>query len=121
VAQPHLINFANCVTRWPLSVTIEFNWFFSVSHQSHFFSSSGVKPEEIVRVKQALHDERNYSKLDFKTHISINSKIADHCSTFELSDSYNSAWEQKCQNEHDEECVHVGCSLSLSVLILFFF
>jgi hypothetical protein len=56
-------------------------------------------------------------KLDFKTHISITSTIADHCSTFGLSDPSNSAWQQKCKHQYDDECVHVGHSFS--VLIVF--
>lgn len=66
---------------------------------------SGVKPEDVVYLKQALHDGRNYLKLDFKTHVSISSTIADHCSTFALSDSANSPWQQSCSHEHDDEYV----------------
>jgi hypothetical protein len=66
---------------------------------------SGVKPEDVVYLKQALHDGRNYLKLDFKTHVSISSTIADHCSSFALSDSAHSSWQQSCPHEHEDECV----------------
>jgi hypothetical protein len=63
----------------------------------------GLKPETIVRLKQQLHDGRNYLKLKFKTHISQNSRIADHCSTFAVSDPNDSSWREKCDHDHDEE------------------
>lgn len=61
----------------------------------------------IVSLKQSLHDGRNYLKLDYRTHVSNSSRIADHCSTFSLSDPSSSVWRQECDHEHDEEYVHV--------------
>ena len=73
------------------------------AHRDFFFVSLGVKPEEIVFIKQSLHDGRNYLKLDFKTHVSLSSTIADHCSTFGLSDPCNAGWRQNCNHEHNDE------------------
>lgn len=65
--------------------------------------SISTKSEVISRLKQALHDAWNYLKLDYRTHVTKSSKIADHCSTFGLSDAQNTAWREKCDHEHDEE------------------
>jgi hypothetical protein len=69
------------------------------------FCFSGVPPENIFFLKQALQDGRNFLKLDFKTHISTTSRVADHCSTFGLSDATRLSWRNKCDHEHDDECV----------------
>lgn len=65
----------------------------------------GVEPETVVHLKQELQNGRNYLKLDYRTHISRSSNIADHCSTFALSDANNSTWQEECDHEHDEEYV----------------
>jgi hypothetical protein len=78
---------------------------------------SGAKPEVIVRLKQSLHDGRNYLKLDYRTHVSNSSRIADHCSTHSLSDPSSSVWRQKCNHEHDEEYVHVLVSLQWIIML----
>ena len=69
----------------------------------HNFVCLDVKPETVVRLKEQLHNGRNYSKLDFKTHILNKSRVADHCSTYALSDLENSSWCRKCDHDHDEE------------------
>ncbi len=81
------------------------------------YSCLGVKPEVIVRLKQDLHDGRNYLKLDYRTHISSSSTVADHCSTFGLSDASSSTWRKTCDHEHEEEYVRcLSADLSLSVV-----
>ncbi|CAF5147942.1 unnamed protein product [Rotaria magnacalcarata] len=62
----------------------------------------GVKPESIVHLKEDLHNGRNYLKLDYRTHVSHSSRIADHCSAFGLSDAHNAAWQKTYDHEHDE-------------------
>ena len=74
--------------------------FLLVSHA--IYCCLGVKPEVIVRLKDDLHNGRNYLKLDYRTHISSSSRISDHCSTYGLSDANNSAWRKACDHEHDE-------------------
>lgn len=69
----------------------------------HIPFSVGIESKIVVCLKQALHDSRNYLKLDYRTHVSKSSRIADHCSTFGLSDAKNSAWREKCNHQHDEE------------------
>ncbi|CAF1356373.1 unnamed protein product [Adineta ricciae] len=73
-------------------------------HILSFLFSIGAQAETVIRLKQALHDARNYLKLDYRTHISKSSRVPDHCSIFGLSDAQNSAWREKCDHEHDEEC-----------------
>lgn len=63
----------------------------------------GTQSETVIRLKQALHDARNHIKLDYRTHVSESSKIADHCLTLGLRDAQNSAWRKKWDDEHDEE------------------
>ena len=70
--------------------------------------SIGTEAKTVTHLKHALHDSRNYLKLDYRTHISKNSRIADHCSTFGLSDAKNSAWREKCDHQHDEEYNRTG-------------
>lgn len=67
------------------------------------FVCLGANPETVVRLKEQLHGGGNYLKLDFKTHISDKSRVADHCSTYALSDLENSSWCRKCDHDHDEE------------------
>jgi hypothetical protein len=67
-----------------------------------FFSVVGIKIDEIVELKKALHDSRNYIKLEYKSHVSTSSTVADHCSVFSLSDSKNEEWRQRCSHEHHE-------------------
>ena len=67
------------------------------------FYVPGAKPEEIVDLKKSLQSARNYLKLDYKTHISMENNVADHCSTFALSDASNDAWRKRCEHDHDKE------------------
>jgi hypothetical protein len=93
---------------------------FVCSYSSQLFCSClGTKPETIVRLKQDLYDGRNYLKLDYRTHVSNSSRIADHCSTFGLSDTHNSAWRKKCDHEHDEEYAYHKSAYMSSLLAYF--
>ena len=65
----------------------------------------GIKPEKVVCLKQNLHDGRNYLKLDYRTHISNNSSVGDHCSTFGLSDKSKLNWRKICDHDHIEEYI----------------
>ena len=67
------------------------------------FYVPGAKPEEVVHLKKSLQKGRNYLKLDYKTHISTENNVADHCSTFALSDASNEAWRKQCGHDHDKE------------------
>ena len=73
---------------------------------SSYFSLIGVKAEDVVRLKKGLQDGRNYLKIDYKTHISTSTPIADHCSTFALSDPRIPSWRSKCQHDHNDSYVH---------------
>lgn len=97
------------MTIWPPTVQIMRNNSVTFNH-CKYNSFSGTEPEIIVRLKQDLSDGRNYLKLDYRTHVSQNSRISDHCSVFGLSDVNNSAWRQKCDHAHDEEYVHRSSS-----------
>lgn len=63
----------------------------------------GVKPEKVVHLKENLRNGRNYLKLDYRTHISNTSLVADHCSTFGLSDKSKPKWRKTCDHDHVEQ------------------
>ena len=63
-------------------------------------SSARELPETVIRLKKTLHNRRNYLKLDYRTHVSKSSRVANHCSTFSLGDTQNSAWREKCDHNH---------------------
>lgn len=46
-----------------------------------------------------------YLRADFKVHISPDSKVADHCQTFALSDPLHPEFAVTCQHHHDLVCV----------------
>lgn len=84
-------------------VRIQRNNSFTASRSKYFYV--GAESKTVNRLKQTLHDSRNYLKLDYRTHVSKTSSIADHCLTFGLSDAQNSAWRERCDHEHDEEYI----------------
>ena len=55
-------------------------------------------------LKNDLQKCRNYLKTDYKVHISCQSSVGDHCSTFALSDPADKDWQQKCDHQHDQQC-----------------
>lgn len=48
---------------------------------------------------------KQYLRADFKIHISPDSKVADHCQTFALSDPLHPEFAVTCQHHHDLVCV----------------
>lgn len=68
------------------------------------FPFLGLPAAEAMQLKTNLQSSRNYLKSDYKVHISMTSSIADHCSTFALSDVSNPCWHERCDHEHDDEC-----------------
>lgn len=48
---------------------------------------------------------KQYLRADFKVHISPDSKVADHCQTFALSDPLHPEFAVTCQHHHDPDCV----------------
>ncbi|XP_061191608.1 uncharacterized protein LOC133199785 [Saccostrea echinata] len=48
---------------------------------------------------------KQYLHADFKTHISPDSKVADHCQTYALSDPLHPEFAAACQHPHDLVCV----------------
>lgn len=69
---------------------------------------------EVTDLKRNLQNSRNYLKTDYKVHISCDSPVPDHCSTFALSDSTDKCWKKKCEHEHDQRCDR--CELLKSTL-----
>ena len=55
---------------------------------------------ELVQLQKALQQCRNYIKIDYKTHISNSSTIADHCSIYALADPADIDWNEECNHEH---------------------
>ena len=62
------------------------------------------KTAEHERLIENLRQGRQYLKLDYLVNISTSSKIADHCSTFSLSDPKEKAFSSQCDHEHNEQC-----------------
>jgi len=62
-----------------------------------------VSKDEILQLQKALQQARNYIKMDYKMHISTSSTIADHCSTYALSDPEEQAWKITCDHHHNDK------------------
>ncbi|CAF4448055.1 unnamed protein product [Rotaria sp. Silwood2] len=68
------------------------------------FAIFHVPVDTIVQLQKALQQCRNYIKIDYKTHVSTSSTIADHCSTFGLSDESVHDWNETCDHAHTDRC-----------------
>ncbi|CAF3154566.1 unnamed protein product [Rotaria sp. Silwood2] len=66
------------------------------------FAIFHVPVDTIVQLQKALQQCRNYIKIDYKTHVSTSSTIADHCSTFGLSDESVHDWNETCDHAHTD-------------------
>ena len=64
----------------------------------------GLPESEGIELKRDMQSSRNYLKSDYKVHISPNSSVPDHCSTFALSDNINKCWNKQCDHPHDQIC-----------------
>ncbi|CAF1685817.1 unnamed protein product [Rotaria magnacalcarata] len=78
--------------------------FDSLSKLCDELSSYHVSIDEIVQLRKALQQSRNYIKLDYKLHVSTSSTVPDHCSTFALSDPEEQMWSKSCDHTHDDIC-----------------
>ncbi|CAF2181523.1 unnamed protein product, partial [Rotaria magnacalcarata] len=63
-----------------------------------------VSIDKVVQLQKTLQKCRNYIKIDYKTHMSNSSTIADHCSVFGLSDSKDNDWNEECNHTHTDKC-----------------
>jgi hypothetical protein len=77
----------------------------------------GVPSHEIVHLKAALHQSRNYIKSDFKLHVSRYSSISDHCSTFALSDPLDADWQEVCDHTHEQRLVYIDTKIYFGVRV----
>jgi hypothetical protein len=64
----------------------------------------GLPEREGMELKRDIQSSRNYLKSDYKVHVSPNSSVPDHCSTFALSDNINNCWKKQCDHQHDHIC-----------------
>lgn len=65
--------------------------------------NSGAPSDEMILIKKHLRQSRNYLKLAYKMHVSTNSRVADHCAVFGLSDPKTDQWREQCDHDHDEQ------------------
>ncbi|XP_078365981.1 uncharacterized protein LOC144650200 [Oculina patagonica] len=65
---------------------------------------NGANKERVVGLQEALKAGKLYLKCDFKVHISDSSPVAEHCSSFSLSDSSDPNLRLFCNHSHDEKC-----------------
>ncbi|XP_068738284.1 uncharacterized protein [Montipora capricornis] len=65
---------------------------------------SGASKDRVKSIQEALKARKLYLKSDFKVHITEDSPIADHCSTFSLSDPSDEGLRQLCPHTHDQKC-----------------
>ncbi len=54
-------------------------------------------------IKQALHQSRNYLKLEYRLHVQRKSTVPDHCATFATSDPDLSYWSETCTDHHHDD------------------
>ncbi|KAK3738101.1 hypothetical protein QZH41_013835, partial [Actinostola sp. cb2023] len=55
-------------------------------------------------LQRSLKNGKQYLKSDFKVHVSSSSAVADHCSTYALSDVKESRFSSSCNHVHDKTC-----------------
>ncbi|XP_067034580.1 uncharacterized protein [Acropora muricata] len=62
--------------------------------------------------QERLRESKRYLKSDYKVHISKSASVADHCTSYALSDPNESVYQSPCDHQHNEECDRcemVGC------------
>lgn len=64
-----------------------------------------LNQQEIKYFSAIILQCKQHLRADFKIHISPDSKVADHCQTFALSDSLHPEFAVTCQHHHDLVCV----------------
>ena len=57
--------------------------------------------DEIVQLRKALQQSRNYIKIDYKLHVSTSSTVHIHRSTFAISDPEKRMWNDSSHHTHD--------------------
>ncbi|CAM4748031.1 unnamed protein product [Rotaria magnacalcarata] len=67
-------------------------------------STVGLTAIDATNLKKDLQHCRNYLKSDYKVHVSSESNVPDHCSTFALSDITSKCWQRNCDHDHDQQC-----------------
>lgn len=51
-----------------------------------------------------LKESKQYLKMDYRSHLKLNSRIADHCIIFALSDHKDGSFRERSEHEHDLHC-----------------
>ncbi|CAC5419173.1 unnamed protein product [Mytilus coruscus] len=64
----------------------------------------GLDPTSTKEVTLFLYRTSQHLKFDIKGHISFQSDVVNHCSTYALSDNKEKDFSGKCQHEHDNSC-----------------
>ncbi|CAC5412484.1 unnamed protein product [Mytilus coruscus] len=64
----------------------------------------GLDPTSTKEVTLFLYRTSQHLKFDIKGHISFQSDVVNHCSTYALSDNKEKNFSGKCQHEHDNSC-----------------
>ena len=64
----------------------------------------GVSMNKVLELNKALHESRNSLKNNYKSHLELNSEVADHCIKFGLSDPCDNDWYEDCNHSHNLEC-----------------
>lgn len=71
---------------------------FGVKNKRVFQKNSGLSKSSVDEIKKRLLDGRNYLKIDYKLNLELDSRCADHCMTYSLSDK------NVCVGDHDQVC-----------------
>ncbi|CAF3376199.1 unnamed protein product [Rotaria sp. Silwood2] len=66
--------------------------------------SLGPMSSEHRRLIENLKQSKRYLKSDFKVHVCSSSTVADHCSTYALSDAKDKCFHSMCDHDHKDQC-----------------
>ena len=67
-------------------------------------AEAGASSEWEKEARDLIAASKRYLKSDYKAHLAMSDRCADHCVTHALSDNRNAEYCQKCHHEHDLRC-----------------
>ncbi|PFX12931.1 putative RNA-directed DNA polymerase from transposon BS [Stylophora pistillata] len=65
----------------------------------------GLRRDWVSHYQKSHKEAKHYLKAEYKAHVAESATIADHCSTYALSDSEESPFKSTCNHSHDKHCI----------------
>ncbi|CAH3144910.1 unnamed protein product, partial [Porites evermanni] len=65
----------------------------------------GLRRDLVSHYQKSLKEAKHYLKAEYKAHVPESATIADHCSTYALSDSEEGPFKSTCNHSLDKRCM----------------